>query len=77
MLNIIQEILMRDVFEGIADLFVNVLLAPLDFLRNLELDSWWGANAINFFFIAIGFCALAYWLNFFKEYNRTEPTSTL
>ncbi|WP_093021563.1 DUF6341 family protein [Pustulibacterium marinum] len=68
---------MKDFFEGIADLFVNVLFAPLDFLRNLELDTWWGANAINFFFIAIGFCALAYWLNFFKEYNRTEPTSTL
>ena len=40
-------------FEGIQYLFVNILFAPLDFLRHLELVTWFGANTINWIFMII------------------------
>jgi hypothetical protein len=41
---------MKAFFEGIQYLFVNILFAPLDFLRSLELASWFAANTINWIF---------------------------
>ena len=35
---------MKDFFYAIQDLFVNVLLAPMDALRALELENWFAAN---------------------------------
>ena len=35
---------MKAFFEGIQYLFVNILFAPLDFIRALELKSWFGAH---------------------------------
>ena len=60
---------MKDFFEGIAWLFEEVLFIPLDALRELELDSWWAANAINFIFILIGFAAFFYWMKQLKKFN--------
>ncbi|MAZ26821.1 MAG: uracil phosphoribosyltransferase [Cytophagaceae bacterium] len=60
---------LKDFFYGIADLFVNVLFAPMDLLREWQLDTWWGANIFNWIFILIGFVALAYWLNQLKIFN--------
>lgn len=60
---------MKDFFYGIEDLFVNVLFAPLDALRMLELDNWWSANFISWIFILIGFVAFVYWMNELKKYN--------
>lgn len=50
---------MRAFFEGIQWLFENVFFLPLNFLRKLELTSWFGANTINWIFMAI--CAYATW----------------
>ncbi|MDT0689630.1 uracil phosphoribosyltransferase [Salegentibacter sp. F188] len=60
---------MKDLFEGIEDLFVNVLFAPLDWIRELELESWFLANALNFFFVIIGFVAFLYWMKQLKGFN--------
>jgi hypothetical protein len=49
-------------FEGIQYLFVNILFAPLDFLRRLELISWFGANTINWIFMIICSVAIVYWI---------------
>nr|WP_294931665.1 uracil phosphoribosyltransferase [uncultured Flavobacterium sp.] len=49
-------------FEGIQYLFVNILFAPLDFLRRLELVSWFGANTINWIFMIICSVAIVYWI---------------
>ena len=46
---------MKDFFYGIQDLFVDVLFAPLDYLRELELTSWFGANTMSWVFMLIGF----------------------
>lgn len=60
---------MKDFFYGIQDLFENVLFAPLDALRTLELKSWFLANAFSWIFIAIGFVAMVYWMLQLKKHN--------
>ncbi|MBF4515298.1 uracil phosphoribosyltransferase [Flavobacterium sp. ANB] len=49
-------------FEGIQYLFVNILFAPLDFLRRLEPITWFGANTINWIFMIICASAIVYWI---------------
>ncbi|GGW98369.1 DUF6341 family protein [Salegentibacter mishustinae] len=61
--------MLRDIFEGIAYLFEEILFYPLDLLRDLELESWWAANALNFIFILVGLAAFAYWMKQLKHYN--------
>lgn len=63
---------MKDFFEGIAWLFEEVLFIPLDALRELELNSWWAANAINFIFILIGLAAFFYWMKQLKKFNDND-----
>ncbi|NRD18516.1 uracil phosphoribosyltransferase [Winogradskyella eckloniae] len=60
---------MTDFFNGIADLFVNVLFAPFDALRALELESWFTANIFSWIFMTIGFVAFVYWMLELKKYN--------
>ncbi len=60
---------MKDFFYAIQDLFVNVLFAPFDALKALELENWWGANLISFIFIIIGIVAFTYWMLQLKKYN--------
>ncbi|WP_370477443.1 DUF6341 family protein [Tamlana flava] len=60
---------MKDFFYAIQDLFVNVLFAPFDALRVLELDSWFGANAISWIFSIIGLVAMVYWMKQLKGFN--------
>ncbi|MDT0685497.1 DUF6341 family protein [Autumnicola psychrophila] len=60
---------MKDLFEGIEDLFVNVLFAPFDYIREMELESWFLANALNFLFVIVGFLAFLYWMKQLKSYN--------
>lgn len=63
--------MMKDIFEGIAYLFEEILFYPLDVLRNLELDTWWGANAINLIFILIGIAAFVFWMKQLKHFRDT------
>ncbi|MDC1229926.1 uracil phosphoribosyltransferase [uncultured Winogradskyella sp.] len=60
---------MNDFFNGIADLFVDVLFAPFDALRALELESWFSANIMSWIFMSIGFVAFTYWMLQLKKYN--------
>ena len=60
---------MKDFFYAIQDLFVDVLFAPFDALRALELDNWFGANAISWIFMIIGFVAFLYWMKQLKTFN--------
>jgi hypothetical protein len=57
---------MTSFFEGIQYLFVNILFAPLDFLRAFELKSWFGANTINWIFMIICAVAMVYWIKQLK-----------
>lgn len=60
---------MTDLFNGIKDLFVNVLLKPFDGLAALELENWWAANSFSWIFILIGMAAFVYWMGQLKKYN--------
>jgi hypothetical protein len=60
---------MKDFFYAIQDLFVNVLFAPYDALRNLELTNWWLSNFMSWTFIIIGIVAFVYWMLQLKSYN--------
>lgn len=58
---------MKSFFEGIADLFVNVLFAPFDMLRSME--SWTLSNTVNWLFVLIGSVAFVYWMLQLKKFN--------
>jgi len=54
---------MKNFFEAIAWLFEEVLFIPFNFLRQLELENWWLANSLTWFFLVLGVCASTYWIN--------------
>lgn len=63
---------MKDFFYAIQDLFVDVLFAPFDALRALELESWFLANAFSWIFLIIGFVAMVYWMIQLKTFNDSN-----
>ena len=60
---------MKDFFYAIQDLFVDVIFAPFDELRKLELENWFGANTVSWIFIIVGFVAMVYWMLQLKGFN--------
>ena len=63
---------MKDLFYGIEDLFVNVLFAPFDALRALELESWFSANIFSWIFMVVGIVAFTYWMLQLKKFNANN-----
>lgn len=63
---------MKDFFYAIQDLFVNVVFAPFNALKALELENWWGANLISFIFIIIGIVAFIYWMLQLKKHSSNN-----
>lgn len=63
---------MKDLLYAIQDLFVNVLFAPMDALRALELENWFAASAISWVFVLIGFVALVYWMLQLKKFDANN-----
>ena len=63
---------MKAFFNGIKSLFVDFLFAPLDFLRSLELSSWFGANFLNWIFMAICASAMVYWILQLRDHKRNN-----
>lgn len=60
---------MKDFFYAIQDLFVDVIFAPFDALRALELENWFAANTMSWIFIIIGLVAMVYWMLQLKKFN--------
>ena len=68
---------MKDFFYAIQDLFVDVLFAPYDALRALELENWFLANTVSWLFMIIGFVAMVYWmmqLRIFDNNNEEDKS---
>jgi len=63
---------MKDFFYAIQDLFVNVLFAPYDALRSLELDNWWLANCVSWIFSLIGLVAFVYWMMKLRSFDNNN-----
>jgi hypothetical protein len=64
--------LIRDIFYGIEDLFVNYLFFPFDFLRITELDNWWIANFMTWVSIVVFICAFTYWMLQLKKFDDNQ-----
>jgi|TARA_B100001142_G_scaffold131320_1_gene132908 hypothetical protein len=64
--------LIRDIFYGIEDLFVNYLFFPFDFLRITELDNWWVANFMTWVSIVVFICAFTYWMLQLKKFDDNQ-----
>ena len=58
-----------EVFRGIQDFTEDVLFLPFNALRELELETWFGANIMSWIFMAIGFAAFIYWMLELKKFN--------
>ena len=69
---------MKAFFEGIQWLFENIFFVLHDFLRGLELKSWFAANTINWIFMIICAGAMVYWIKQLKlhEENGEENQDT-
>ena len=69
---------MKAFFEGIQWLFENIIFIPLDYLRKLELENWFAANAINWIFVIICATAMVYWIKQLKLHkdNNDEYQDT-
>ncbi len=63
---------MKDFFYAIQDLFVDVLFAPYDALRALELDNWFAANVVSWTFLVIGFIAMLYWMKQLRIFDANN-----
>ena len=69
---------MKAFFEAIQFLFEDILLKPLDLLREFELISWFGANLINWIFMIICSAAIVYWIKQLQIFDEagTENQDT-
>ncbi|RKS55415.1 hypothetical protein BC962_0377 [Gillisia mitskevichiae] len=63
---------MKDLFEGIAWLFTEILFIPYDALRSLQDESWALANLMNWIFMIICVAALVYWMLQLKKFNEND-----
>ena len=67
--------MMKELFEAIEFLFVEILFFPFDFIR-LDIGSWIFQNAINFSFIFVISAALVYWTLDLVKYDKNEGKET-
>jgi hypothetical protein len=67
--------MMKELFEAIEFLFVEILFFPFDFIR-LDIASWIFQNAINFSFIFVISAALVYWTLELVKYDKKQGKET-
>ncbi|WP_124979061.1 DUF6341 family protein [Nonlabens xiamenensis] len=63
---------MESLIEGIAYLFEEILMVPFEWLRELELESWWLANTVTWIAILVLCIAVLYWMKQLKAYDAEE-----
>lgn len=49
---------------------MNFLFKPFDALREMELESWFGANIMSWIFIVIGLVAFTYWMMQLRTFDK-------
>jgi hypothetical protein len=67
---------LKDIFYAIQEFTEEVLFAPFNALRALELENWTAANGMNWFFILIGAVAFIYWMLQLKKFNDNNEEDT-
>lgn len=71
-----NSIKMTQIFKGIQYFFENVLFAPFDAIRRLELENWWLANTITWVMIVVLFVFFFYWLKQLNIFNKEKSERT-
>lgn len=61
-----------DFWRGIQYVFEEILFVPLNWLRDLQLDSWWLANIVSWIFLLIGAAGFIYWMKQLKNFHDEE-----
>lgn len=61
-----------DFWKGIQYIFEEILFFPLNWLRDLQLDSWWLANTMSWVFLLIGAAGFIYWMKQLKSFHDEE-----
>lgn len=61
-----------DFWHGIQYLFEEILFVPLDWLRNLQFDSWWLANMVSWVFLLTAAAAFIYWMKRLDDFHDDE-----
>ena len=70
---------MKAFFEAIQFLFEEIIFAPMNLFRFMELDNWWLANIVTWIFIIVCCAATWYWikqLQVFKRNNDDDQDTT-
>jgi len=62
----------KNLWEAIADLFVNVLFIPFNALKELELDNWWAANIVSWILASIGLGFFIYWMLQLRKFDKNN-----
>lgn len=63
---------MKNIFEGIAYLCEEVLFAPFNALREMELENWAAANLLNWIFMIVAASAMVYWVLQLKKFDNNN-----
>jgi hypothetical protein len=71
-----KDMALRDIFYAIQEFTEEVLFAPFNALRALELENWTAANVMNWFFMLIGSIAFVYWMLQLKKFNDNNEEDT-
>lgn len=66
---------MKDLFEAIAYFFEEIILAPFNWLRELEATNWFLANGFSWLSIVVLMVAIVYWIRKLKEFDKDEDKS--
>lgn len=65
-----------DFFHWIAHIFEDFFFIPIEYLRHLQDQTWWGANMVNWVFIIIFFVLFFYWLYKLKIFHDYDSEHT-
>jgi hypothetical protein len=65
-----KEKIMTAFFKGIKYFFEEIAFAPYDYLRHLELSSWWGANIATWIMIVVLFGFFFYWVKQLIKFSK-------
>ena len=57
-------------FKGIKYFFEEIAFAPYDYLRHLELSSWWGANIATWIMLVVLFGFFFYWVKQLIKFSK-------
>ena len=63
---------MTKFFKAIQYFFENIIFAPFDTIRQLELSNWWVANTFTWIMIFVLFGFFFYWIGQLRKFGKEK-----